>query len=143
VASTRASGGAQQAVDGIRDALGHVIADAGAEHDEEDRGEQDPAIELFDLGLRLLLARGERNGQDRFAALEVHRRRGDQVFEPAGALVAHVRRPPVDEDRAIDLTGRAAWQEARRKQVSLARREQARAVEDVDVLRRHAAQPDD
>ena len=42
---------------GIGDALGHRVADAGAEHDESTRRQQHAAIELVDLALDLLLPR--------------------------------------------------------------------------------------
>ena len=76
---------ARQAVHRIGDALGHVIADAGAEQDEEHRREQHAAIELVDLRLDLLLAQA--SGTVRIAPDSPSRPAGgDDVFEPAEAF---------------------------------------------------------
>ena len=108
-----------------------------------DGGEQHAAIEFLDLRLDLLLPRGQRHRQDGVARLDPHRRRGDEVLDRPHRLAADERRLPLEQDGAVHLARRARRQQARGKQVALARRQQVRAVEDVDVLRDHAAQPHD
>ena len=144
IAAGNAPGGAHQPVDGIGDALGHVVADAGAEHDEEQRRQQHPAIQFLDLRLRLLLARRQRHRQHGLtSALDADRRGRGEVLEPAGLLAADIGRLAVEQDGAEHLAGRARRQQARGKQVAFARGQQFRALEDVDVLRDHAAEPHD
>ncbi len=113
-----------------------------AEHDEQHGGEQHAAIELVDLRVDLLLAQRQRHRQNRFAILNPHRRGGDEVRVGADRFAGHERRPALEQDGAIDVALGARRQEARREQVALARREQPRAVEDVDVLRDDSTQPD-
>ena len=132
---------ARQAADRIGDALGHRQADRGAEQDEEQRREVDAAIELVDLALDLLLARGQRHRQDAVAAGGAHRRRGDHVGNGADLILVDEARQPLQHDRAIDVVRRSRRQEARREQIALARGDELGAVEDVDVLVDDLADP--
>ena len=49
---------AHQPIHRVGDALGHVVADARAEHDEQHRRQQHAAIELVDLRIDFLLREG-------------------------------------------------------------------------------------
>ncbi len=71
---------AREAVHRVGDALGHLVADAGAEQDEEQRREQHAAIELVDLRARSPAAAGRAAPSgSRRASPHAHRRRGHQV----------------------------------------------------------------
>ncbi len=88
IATGDPAGGTHQSIHRIGNALGHVIANRRAHHHEQHRRQQHPAIELVDLGFGFLLTRRERDGEHGFAALEPHRRGGNQVFEIAGPFAA-------------------------------------------------------
>ena len=60
IPARNASGGLHQLIDRVGDSLGHPIADAGAEDDEEHGGEHDLPIELVGLGFEFLLPERER-----------------------------------------------------------------------------------
>ena len=135
------AGRARQAVHRIGDALGHRVADRRAQQDEQQRGQHDPPVQLVDLALDLLLAQGERHGEDRVrgrtartgAAATMKRK------SPTCSSVITVGRRS-SSDRAVDVGRRARRQQARGEQVALARGQQPRAAEDVDVLPDDAAQ---
>ena len=91
----------------------------------------------------LLLPRGERHHEDGVARFDAHGRGRHEVLDRPDRFAAHERRPPFQQNGAIRLAGRPRRQEPRGKEVPLARRQQTGAVEHVDVLRDHAAQPDD
>ncbi len=113
----------------------------GAEQDEEQRGEVNAAIEVVDLALDLALAGGQRHGQDAIALAGPDRRGGDHVRDGADLILVDEAGQPLQHDRAVDVVRRARRQEPGGEQIALARREQLRAVEDVDVLIDHLADP--
>ena len=134
---------ARQPADRIGDALGHRQPDAGAEQDEEQRRQVDAAIELVDLALDLALPVGERHGQDRRSRPPARTGAAAIMYgNVADAILADEARQPLQRDRAIDVVGRPGRQQPGREQVALARRDELGAVEDVDVLIDHLADPD-
>ena len=70
-----------------------------------------------------------------------NRRRRDQVRHRAELVFVDEARQPLQHDGAIDVVRRSRRQQARREEIALARRDQLRAVEDVDVLIDDLADP--
>ena len=90
-------------------------------------------------------AGGAASGTVRMASLSgrAHRRRGDACRGTRRSRSSSTKLGSRSQhDRAIDVVRRARRQQARREQVALARRDQLGAVEDVDVLIDHLADPD-
>ena len=131
----------REPADRIGDALGHRQADARAEQDEEQRRQVDTAIELVDLAFDFALPVGERHRQN---PLVPPARTGgrDHVRERADPILPDEARQALQRDGAIDVVRRPRRQQARREQIALARRDEPRAFEHVDVLVDHLADPD-
>ena len=112
VAARDAAGRAGQAAHGIGDALGHRQPDRRSQQHEEQRREMDPAIQLVDLALDFPLAKRERHRDEHIRPGGAHRRGGEHVVERSDRILAHEARLPLQDDRAIDVVGRAGRQDA-------------------------------
>ena len=124
----------------MRSAIDSPIA--GAEQDEEQRGEVDAAIEVVDLALHFVLPEGQRHRQHRRCRpRSADRRRGEHVRHVADAILGDEAGQPLQHDGAIDLVRRARRQQARREQIALAGRRELGVDVDVDVLVDQLADP--
>ena len=133
---------ARQPADGIGDALGQRQAERRPEQDEAQHGEVDAAIEIVDLALDVPLAERRGHGQDALAVRSV--RTGVAAIrygvEPKTSSATKLGSRS-QHDGAIDGVRRSRRQQARREEIELARGDELRAVEDVDVLIDHLADP--
>ena len=86
VAARDPAGGARQPVDGIADALGHVIPDGRAEQGKQHGRKQHATIEGVDLAIDFLLAQRERHGENGTPLFEPHRRGREHVRNRAQCL---------------------------------------------------------
>ena len=124
----------RQAVHRIGDSFGHPVAERGAEQAEQHEPGQHAPIELVDLLLDLLPPVGHRHGDDPVAPARAHRRRRQLIGKIADLFLTDIGRQPIQQNRAVDVAGRARREQLRREQIARAGRLQPRPVEQIDVL---------
>ena len=101
-----------------------------------------PAIQLVDLALDFPLAKGEGHRDEHIRPGGAHRRGGEHVVERPDRILADEARLTLQDDRAIDVVGRAGREDTGGEQRALGGGGEPRPAEHVDVLIDDLADPD-